>query len=1060
MLLTLGIVCAAGLHGQTPGVSLGQLESEFQTPPASAKPYLWWHWMNGNVSREGVTKDLEAMKSVGVGGVVLFEEFDRIPQGSIRYASAEHFSLIRFAADECQRLGLDFGFHNGPGWSSSGGPWITPEHAMKNTIWSEVRAKGGGTQIIKLPCPPAAVGEYRSQGHTYQDYDWYRDVVVIAFPTPKNADARLDGWKQKALLTVPVKYGVQEQEHPVGKDATVEKDNIIVITQSPNARDEVECSLPDGDWTILRMGYILTGHWNQQGPTTGGRGLDCDKMSREAVDFHWEHFVDKVVKASRGGDSKALSTVLIDSYETDVQTWTPRMPEEFQRLRGYSLIEYLPCLTGRIVNSVAETERFLWDFRRTIAELVGENYYGHFANRCREVGLKASYEGYGYNGIFDDFDVSRHADIPMSEFWAGIYKYSAYSAKVAASAADMSGRHLVGAEAYTSGGNEAAWMWHPGTLKAQGDYYLTQGVTRFYIQASAHQPWADHIRPGMTMGPHGIQMNRNNTWWSQSRAWLSYLSRAQAMLQHGMRVADVAYYYGENQPATLRTKPHTTRDRLGVPRDPDADMSPDTWFEFPEGHDFHVFSQKALLELSVNARGQITHPHGACHELLVIPHDTRMCLPTLRKLAELVRAGATVVGPKPSRSPSLADGMDADRAIQTLADQMWGGIDGENIKENAYGKGMVFHGLSPEEVLRKKNIIRDFGFEPLMADRGKSPRLSYIHRTTPEADFYFISNQRDERAAACVFFRQHGVAPEIWNPETGEIKPAPIWSGTKDGRTSITLNLEPAESCFVVFPKIKRTVFRHVAALERNGASVLDRGVARVVSQADRMKLVTFAAGDYTVLAEDNGNRPQIFKVEALRKPLFLSHNWKVSFPIKGGNVQENFARLDSWTEHGNEQIKYYSGTATYIRAFNLPEDAMTPDTIVEIDLGRVEVIAELMVNGKDLGVLWKPPYRRDITRMLKPGKNQISVKVTNLWRNRLIGDAFVRGYDRKAKVAAMRKSPYEVPDWVREGAADPEPKASSFTVYPFLSSGETLVESGLLGPVRLLFGRETDIAH
>jgi hypothetical protein len=530
------------------------------------------------------------------------------------------------------------------------------------------------------------------------------------------------------------------------------------------------------------------------------------------------------------------------------------------------------------------------------------------------------------------------------------------------------------------------------------------------------------------------------------------------MLQHGMRVTDVAWYYGENQPATLRTK-NTNSERLGVPRDPDADMSPDTWFEFPEGHDFHVFSQKALLELSVNARGQITHPHGACHELLVIPQETRMRLPTLQKLAELVRAGATVVGPKPSRSPSLADGMNADQTIQTLANQMWGGIDGENIKENAYGKGMVFYGLSPEEVLRKKNVIRDFEYVPLMADKGKAPRLSYMHRTTPEADFYFVSNQHDERAAACVFFRQHGVAPEIWNPETGEIKPATIWSHTKDGRTSITLNLDPAGSCFVVFPKIKRTASRHVVALARNGAPVLDRGVARVVPQAERVKLVTFAAGDYTIGIEGKESHPQTFKVEALRKPLFLSHNWKVSFPVKGATIQEDFAKLDSWTEHDNGQIKYFSGTATYTRAFNLPEDAMTSDTVVELDLGRVEAIAELMVNGKDLGIIWKPPYRRDITQAVKPGKNQISVKVTNLWRNRLIGDAFIRGYDRRAKAAAMKKSPYEVPDWVKEGAVDPEPKASSFTVYPFLSSGETPVESGMLGPVRLLFGREIDIA-
>lgn len=1052
----LGLV--AGVSGNPTNAGLSQLEAEFKSPPNAAKPYLWWHWMNGNISRDGITKDLEAMKQVGVGGVTLFEEFNRIPEGTVRYATPEHFSLIQFAAAECQRLGLDFGFHNAPGWSASGGPWITPEHAMKTIVWSETTASGGkGVQRLSLPRPPTKVEAYRSPGHTYGDYDFYRDVVVIAFPTPADPDVRLDDWMQKAELVIPIQYGLQEQRKVVSPKGIIPKAQIQVLHLSPNEKGEISWEVPTGNWTLLRMGYILTGHFNQQGPTTGGRGLDCDKLSPEALDFHWEKFVAKVIEAAKTGGPAALSTILIDSYETDVQSWTPRMAEEFERLRGYSLFPYLPCLSGRIVNSVRDTERFLWDFRRTIAELVEENYYGQFALRCQQAGLKSSFEGYGYNAIFDDFDVSRRADIPMAEFWAKIFKYSDYSAKMAASAADLSGRHIVGAEAFTAGGPEAAWNMYPGVLKAQGDYYLARGITRFYIQASVHQPWGDAVRPGMSYGLNGIQMNRNDTVWEPSRAWLAYLSRAQAMLQRGQLVTDMAYYYGENQPNTLRTKPYSTKNRVGVPRDPDGDINPDTWFSLPEGHDFHVVSQKALLELSVNSSGQLTHPTGARYEILVLPNEERMRLSTLRKIAALVQAGATVVGPRPNRSPSLEDETESDAAVVELANQVWGNIDGKSIKVHTYGRGRMYSNLEPAEVLRQKNVVRDFSYESLRANEKRVPRLHYIHRVTPEADFYFVSNQRDEPATVRALFRQTGIAPEIWHPETGAIEKAPVWSALSSGQTSVTLILDSAEACFVVFPKNRQVTTGQITDIRKDGFPLVDKAVARIQADGAASRLVAFAGGKYSVLRDNKTS--EVIEVRAGNQ-IDLTSGWNVSFPLKRETLRTEFSRLNSWTEHSKEEIKYFSGTAIYTRSFELSAHSLTRDTVVEIDLGQIEVIAELQVNGQDFGVLWTAPHRGDITRALKPGKNEIVVKVTNLWRNRLIGDAILRGYGRPEKVKAMAKIPLELPEWVRQGKNDLDERTSSFTISPYYSSEDSLVPSGLIGPVRLIFGQSFKLAE
>lgn len=1054
-LVLLATVVSLSAAANTP--TLKQLKTEFRAPPDSAKPYLWWHWMNGQISREGITKDLEAMRKIGVGGLTLFEEFNRIPEGSIRYASPEHFALIQFAASECQRLGLDFGFHNGPGWSASGGPWITPEYAMKTVVSSEARIMGGkGAQRLKLPQPPTKVEAYRSTGHGYVDQDFYRDIVVIAFPTPAEPDVRLDDWMQKAELVVPIQYGLQEQQKAVSTKGIISKAQIQVLSLVPDEKGEITWDAPAGDWTLLRMGYILTGHLNQQAPTTGGRGLDCDKLSREALDFHWEKFVAKVIDAAKAGGQQALSTVLIDSYETDVQTWTERMPEEFERLRGYSLLPYLPCLSGRIINSVRETEQFLWDFRRTIAELVEENYYGHFTARCHEAGLKASFEGYGYNAIFDDFDVSRRADIPMAEFWANIFKYSDYSAKMAASAADLSGRHLVGAEAFTAGGPEAAWSNHPGALKAQGDYYLARGITRFYIQASVHQPWRDELRPGMTYGLHGIQMNRNDTLWEPSRAWMEYLGRAQAVLQHGQLVTDMAYYYGENQPNTVRTKPYSTKNRVGVPRDPDGDIDPDTWFSLPEGHDYHIMSQKVLLELSVNATGQLIHPTGARYEILVLPNEERMRLSTLRRVAELVRGGATVVGPRPNRSPSLEDEKSGEAAVRELADEVWGKADGKSVKVNAYGRGWVYTGMEPAEVLRHRNIARDFSYESLNQAEKKVPRLHYIHRTSAEAEVYFVSNQRDEPATVRAFFRQTGVAPEIWHPETGTIEKAPVWSTFSSGQTSVTLMLDAAEACFVVFPKNRSAVAASVIEVQKDGSPLVDKAEARIQPAGASSKLIAFSGGKYGVTK--TGQPARVIDVP-VGKEIDLTTGWNVEFPLKRKVLRSEFARLDSWIKHREDEIKYFSGTATYARTFDLPPQSLGKDVIVEVDLGQIEVIAELQVNGQDFGVLWTGPHRRDITSALKEGQNEIVVKVTNLWRNRLIGDAVLRGYGRPERVKAMAKIPLDLPDWVSQGKTDPDERVSSFTISPFYSSEDTLVRSGLIGPVRLVFGKSFDLS-
>jgi hypothetical protein len=369
----------------------------------------------------------------------------------------------------------------------------------------------------------------------------------------------------------------------------------------------------------------------------------------------------------------------------------------------------------------------------------------------------------------------------------------------------------------------------------------------------------------------------------------------------------------------------------------------------------------------------------------------------------------------------------------------------------------MYSNLEPAEVLRLKNIVRDFSYESLRENEERVPRLHYIHRLTPEADFYFVSNQRDEPATVRALFRQTGIAPEIWHPETGTIEKAPVWSALSSGQTSVTLTLDSAEACFVVFPKNRQVTTSPITEIRKDGVSLVDKAVARIQPDGATNRLVAFAGGKYSVLRANKTT--QVIDVPAGNQ-IDLTADWNVSFPLKREVLRTEFAKLNSWTEHRKEEIKYFSGTATYTRSFELSAQSLTKDTVVEIDLGQLDVIAELQVNGQDFGVLWTAPHRSDITRALKPGKNELVVKVTNLWRNRLIGDAVLRGHGRSERVKAMAKIPLELPEWVRQGKNDPDERTSSFTISPFYSSADTLVPSGLIGPVRLNFGQSFNLSE
>ena len=1307
------------------------LQEDFLHPSAASRPKTYWHWINGNITADGITRDLEAMHRAGVGGVQVYQVGADIPKGPVAYATSEHLQLLEHAAKEADRLGIEFSMMNSPGFSSSGGPWISPELSMQQFTWSETFVAGGKQINILLPEPYKKRGYYQdafvlafpslegeesalkdllsgiistsgtvdanlltnedlSEGFeihppptagqpAYIQFDFrepyrarsidvyvlppshdhsgrlpvltleasgdgvqFRKICQLREPTdqssievPKTANfpltvaryfritsphacriakirisgsERISDWPLKANFVHREEASfMQRLEHKpssvtgtVPKGSVIDPASVMDITEHMNSTGGLQWAAPPGNWTILRVGQTTTGAENIPAPD-GSLGLECDKFSRKAYDFHFNCFFGDMfptlhLLASRGG-----AGAVIDSYEVGMQTWTKEFPQEFQRRRGYDLRSYLPAMTGRVVGSGDISDRFLWDIRRTHADLMDDYYYGRFAELCHQHGMKAYAEPYS-GGPFEEIAAGSKLDVPMGEFW--VARENHYSIKLASSIGHIFGKRIVSAESYTGNPVFAKWLQYPYAMKAQGDWMYTQGLNEFIFHAYAMQPHPT-VQPGMTMGPWGWMHSRTNTWFSQESNWIDYARRCQHMLRQGLLVADLVYYAGVEVP-------------INTPVWPD-ELSPTP----PLGFYYDVTNAEGILNRMKAQNGQIVLPDGMSYRVLILPEQTTITLDLLRKVRDLVKDGANLVGPKPERTPGLSGYPESDRELRRLADEVWGDLDGTGVTERTFGQGRVFWGQPITAVLKKLEIKQDFEFT---SRSGEAP-INYIHRRAGDADIYFVANRRRQSEELVCTFRVNNQRPELWNPETGDITPVEVYD-LVDGGVRLPLRLGPAGSVFVVFRSPAKT--RPWTEIARNGETIMaakpfptlhpgryrdvtndftisvwvnpdvgmgllppnsgallgpylsaysfviyppagnqvygqghsacglaaarDGVVVYERSQADplpalvaRMPLAgwthlaivykagvpsIFVNGKRIAQGKKSGNvvhpglgealqsdgaayfygsmsEPKLIKeslderrivelVEAgvpnpeeppsveltgdgkpelliwrnghftlqnqagrtsslqvsdIELPREIRGPWRVSFPPNLGAPPEvRLAELMSLHKHPEEGVRYFSGTATYGNTFYVKEKTIPPANRIYLDLGRVAVIAEVHLNGRNLGVLWKPPFRVDITAAIHSGENNLEVLVTNLWPNRLIGDEHLppeNEYLKESRVlfgGAIKT----LPQWYIEGKPKPPGGRITFATWKHYDADSPLVESGLTGPVLL----------
>ncbi|MFY0606481.1 MAG: hypothetical protein JXR10_07195 [Cyclobacteriaceae bacterium] len=1012
------------------------MRSGFTSPKEDNTLWCYWYWINDDISKEGITKDLEAMKKAGIGGALIGNINPAQEDGKVPMLSEDWWSHMVHAVEEGNRIGVEIGIFNCPGWSQSGGPWVDATKAMRYLTYSETKFSGGQIINVQLKKPQKefqdthtlAFKSLKAEQRNTQfiptkvtanwedvevklltDGDLESDtnfepvasetleitfelaeaieaqsisiVPSQAFKCQMELSAVIDG-KEVVLKTFefdrfrmannigPIKkgavatvfpgtranmfklkcsnfrmfrrgggYGFAEiiiseapvldkyiekqlgKMHPTPKpewdtyifsqqaelhdeEPRLNPNEVIDISDKVDEKGNLVWDAPQGEWTIMRMGMSPTGTKNSPAAPQGV-GYEIDKMNGELVQYHFDNFVGELLKRIPEESKSSLKYVVADSYEMGSQNWTDNYEVKFQEKFGYDPVKYLPVLSGRIVGSVEESERFLWDLRRTIADDVAYEYVGALRKASNEHNLQTWLENYGHWGFPGEFMMyGGQSDLIAGEFW-NEGTLGNIECKASSSTAHTYGKPRVSAEAFTS--SRRAYLRHPAMLKKRGDWSLTEGINHFVLHLYIQQP-DDDRKPGMNAW-FGTEFNRHNTWFSQADTYFDYLRRCQHLLQQGTYVADVCYFIGEDAPIMTGGR---------IP-------------EIPKGYSYDYINAEVIMDRLSVQDGRFVLPDGMSYKVMVLPPFRTMRPELLEKIVSLVEKGGVVLGPKPEKSPSLEDYPNCDQRVKSLADQLWSGSYANGKMSASHGSGKILDGWELADVFSEIGLVKDF---TVMNDSS----ILWTHRRTAELDIYFITNQTDESIKIAPEFRvEKSLKPQLWDAISGAVRPLPAYEITSTG-IKVPLAMEAAQSWFVVFT-------------------------------------------DENLKAGQTSNFPDYQKLVALDGPYLVDFENKDIAPEEMVVLDE----LMDWSKSSDEQIKHYSGTATYTKTFEV--SSFPKDQEIYLNLGEVAVMAKVKLNGQDVGGVWMAPYRLNITDAIQEGENELEIEVVNLWRNQLIKD-------------------------------------------------------------------------
>lgn len=1012
-------------------------EAGFVTPPSSVQTGTYWYWIEGNISKEGVEKDLEAMKAAGINRAFVANiggagTGDPNSQYKVEFMSDEWWNITRAALKKATELGIDIGMFNSPGWSQSGGPWIKAGQTMRYLNSSRTVVKGPGRVTVRLPQPAdefqdvkvvafpnptpagtvlttanASITAVPSMGDltaltdgdnstdvrfaTNGEYiieinpqDWFtaRSIVVRPAPASINTDVELqamdaDGryqtvsrfninrtrdWKkvgfdpyadvamsfdpvksdsyrvvfrsvgagagiaELALSSVPRverykekslaklfqsevpawdEYLWREQPQADDRSMAVQPGHVIDLSDNMTADGTLTWDVPKGEWTVLRTGMTPTGVVNEPA-CPDATGYEVDKLSRKHAEEHFDAYIGEILRRIPADERKSFKLLVQDSYEVGGQNFTDDMIPVFKERYGYDPVPYLPVLSGVVVGSQHDSDAFLWDLRRLVADKISYDYVGGSREVAHKHGLTTWLENYGHWGFPGEFlQYGGQADEVGGEFWADP-PLGDIENRLATSCAHIYGKKLTSSETSTSAG--PSFVRTPSSLKQRMDRFFTYGVNNTVLHLYISQPSEDRL-PGSNAW-FGTEFNRNNTWFKHMDLYTQYIKRCNYMMRQGWYQADVAYFIGEDAPRMV-----------GI-------MEP--WI--PAGYQFEHMNAEVIMRDMTVKDGMLTLPHGVQFKVLVLPR----CLKTMRpelleKIERLILDGAIVMGPAPERSPSLQNQPEADRRVKEMAARIWGDVDGVNVKQRRYGKGMICDGLDFETLFAQLGYVPDCKVPDGM-------NVYQGHQKDGDTDIYILSNQDNRALTMDVAFRVTGKQPELWDPVTGVIRKLPAFR-QEEKTTVVPMKLEKNECVFVVFREKGEP---SATTLEANYPAPLR---------------TQEATGEWDVTFESAFKTPS---------------------PVR-------MATLDNLSDNANDSIRYFSGTATYTTSVNLDRAGRGEHMFMAFD--NVGTMAKVYINGKYAGGVWTAPYRLDVTDFVKDGRNDVKVEVVNTWVNRIVGD-------------------------------------------------------------------------
>jgi hypothetical protein len=986
VLLNLLVPRAAQSGGPADQAS-ARLERDFHTPPDSVRPWAYWWWLNANVTGDSITRDLEAMKSQGLGGLLLFDvtaygqQHVPSPPRRVEFMSPPWRQLVRHAMSEANRLGLQMSMNLSTCGGALRAPWQTGVDAPKSLVWTSADVVGPKRASCVVP---------RRQG----PQAW--DVALMAARIVSKDDAA--GPLSSPTETAEIRFSDDpKQWQPVvlNPKQMTPATEVVDLTDQVDARGRLTWDVPAGRWRLVRFLYTLM----------DGAESDVDMLDAAAVETHFNRLGRAILEDAGPLAGKTLTHFYSVSWEGAIPTWTVGFDRQFEKYRGYSLRGYLPVLAGMAVNSAEAPQRFLRDYGRTLSDCFLHNCYEKLGTLCRQAGLKWHSESGGPwrrdTLLFTQADALAfwgRNDMPQGEFWwPGTPAPGRSNGRQAAMAAHIYGKPLASIEAFTHMGPH--WSAYPAALKPGADAAFCDGINQFVWHTFSASP-PDFGKPGIVYFA-GTHLNPNVTWWEQAGPFLSYLARCQTMLRQGQFVADVCCYRSDRN--------YTTWNR--------SDKASKSSFALPGGYAFDLLSTEVLVDRLSVEDGRLVLPGGMKYRLLLVdPEEESLPPEALRKIIQLAGDGATVVlgQRQPLRAAGLRDYPACDEEVRRLAADLWGSS-GDRPFSRPLGKGKLIGNTQIDKVLSAEGILPDC----------MSP-WEYIHRRSDEMDVYFLAGAGE---AECTF-RVAGKEPELWDPRTGATGDAVCYRTSDDGRTIVPLGLPEHGSIFVVFRKPAQE--RHLVSVSGPEAGL------QIEGRSDSGARISLWRQGRHVLRTSQGE--QVTVDAAMPDAVTLAGPWNVRFaPGWGAPESVIFEELIPWDKHPDDGIKYFSGTATYRKTF--PLSAEQAGRLVRLQLGDVKYIARVRLNGKDLGVVWTSPWTADLSAAVRPGENELQIAVTNLWTNRLIGDAALPEDRRLTKTNIFLQ------------AADRTVKT-----YQGYSSRDPLAPSGLLGPVRLEFGQRREV--